>query len=155
MVGLGDLLDPEAVLFSLPVRSKKKLFATLGETAAERFGVSAEAVAEGLGARERLGSTGFGGGIAIPHARLPGIGAPVGIFATLATPIEFRAVDELPVDLVFALLSPLGHGAEHLKALARVSRTMRAGTVTQKLRGAASADALFALLTNVETRDAA
>jgi PTS system nitrogen regulatory IIA component len=108
-----------------------------------------------LGEREKLGSTGFGGGIAIPHGRLDGLKRVCGVFARLSKPVDFAAVDELPVDLVFMLLSPTGAGAEHLKALACVSRKLRDRGFAAKLRGAGSNDAVYALLTGVEARDAA
>jgi len=112
-------------------------------------------VAERLADRERLGSTGFGGGVAIPHAKLEGLTAPTGLFVRLAQPIEFQAVDDLPVDLVFALLSPVDAGQEHLKALARISRRLRDRPFVDKLRGAGSPDALYALFTTPDPRRAA
>ncbi|MEG3181678.1 PTS sugar transporter subunit IIA [Sphingomonas sp. LT1P40] len=155
MVDLSDLLTPEAVLSGTPAGTKKKLFALLGEAAAAAYRLDPAAVAERLSEREKLGSTGFGGGIAIPHGKIAGLPGVIGMFARLDKPLDFGSVDDAPVDLVFALLSPPEAGAEHLKALARVSRRLRDRVFTAKLRGAGSTDALFALLTGVEARDAA
>jgi PTS system nitrogen regulatory IIA component len=117
--------------------------------------MSAKTIASAVNEREKLGSTGFGGGAAIPHGRIEGLTAVFGMFARLETPIDFQAVDGIPVDLVFLLLSPPDAGADHLKALASVSRAFRDRQILAKLRGARSKDALFALLAGVETRDAA
>jgi len=155
MTTITELLVPEAVLSGVSVASKKALFAALGATAAEAYGLDARAVSETLSEREKLGSTGFGAGIAIPHGKLDAIRRVCGVFARLDKPVDFGAVDELPVDLVFMLLSPVGAGAEHLKALACVSRCLRDKAIAAKLRGAGSRDALYALLAGVEARDAA
>jgi len=155
MTDLSELLIPEAVLSGTPASSKKKLFTLLGEAAARAYGLDAALIAERLTEREKLGSTGFGGGIAIPHGKVPGLPGVMGVFARLDRPLDFAAVDDLPVDLVFVLLSPPEAGAEHLKALAKVSRRLRDRAFTAKLRGAGSPDALYALLTGVEARDAA
>jgi PTS system nitrogen regulatory IIA component len=96
--------------------------------------------------RERLGTTGVGGGIAIPHGRLPGLTHMFGLFARLERPVDFEAIDERPVDLIFLLLAPSAAGADHLKALARVSRLLRDRSLVEKLRATESADALYALL---------
>lgn len=155
MTELSDLLTPEAVLAGVGAANKKTLFQHLGAAAARAYGLDGREVNDRLFDREKLGSTGFGGGIAIPHARLDGLAQVSGVFARLATPVDFGAVDDLPVDLVFMLLSPTGAGAEHLKALALVSRRLRDRAFAAKLRGASSPDALYALLTGVEARDAA
>src|SRR5688500_18734974 len=155
MTELSDLLTPEAVLAGLGAANKKTLFQQLGTAAARAYGVDAKLVTERLGEREKLGSTGFGGGIAIPHGKLEGLKRVAGVFVRLDHPVDFAAIDDLPVDLVFMLLSPVGAGAEHLKALACVSRKLRDRNFAAKLRGAGSPDALFALLAGVETRDAA
>ena len=155
MTDLTDLLRPEAVLFGLAPANRKALFVQLGATLAEQTGADRQAMAECLGQREKLGSTGFGGGVAIPHGRVDGLPQIVAVFARLAQPIEFQAVDGVPVDLVWALLSPTGAGAEHLKALARVSRRLRDRPFLAKLRGAASPDALYALFTEDRARDVA
>ncbi|WP_337848192.1 PTS sugar transporter subunit IIA [Sphingomonas sp.] len=155
MNDLDDLLTPEAVASGVTAGSKKKLFALLAEAAGRAHGLDPAVVAAQLVARERLGSTGFGGGIAIPHARIEGLDRVRGVMMRLDRPLDFGSVDEIPVDLVFMLLSPVAAGAEHLKALARVSRRMRDRGFTAKLRGAGSADALYALLAGTEARDAA
>jgi PTS system nitrogen regulatory IIA component len=155
MTDLTDLLLPETVLERLPVANKKALFQQLAIAGAAAYGLDSAAILDGLVGREKLGSTGFGGGVATPHARIAGLNHVVGIFARLAQPIDFQAVDDLPVDIVFALLSPLDAGALHLKALARVSRRLRDRGFVDKLRGAASRDAIYALLTADEARDAA
>jgi PTS system nitrogen regulatory IIA component len=112
-------------------------------------------VIERLTERERLGSTGFGAGVAIPHGKVDGLEHVVGLFVQLQPPVDFDAIDDLPVDLVFCLLSPPDSGAEHLKALALVSRWMRDSAFVAKLRGAASSDAVLALFAAAQTRDAA
>nr|WP_317893293.1 PTS sugar transporter subunit IIA [uncultured Sphingomonas sp.] len=154
MIDFSDLLTPDRVLAGVPAANRKALFQQLGTVAATVSGVDARAACDLLTHRERLGSTGFGNGTATPHARIPGLGSVVGVFVRMAKPIDFAAVDDLPVDLVFALFSP-SEGAEHLKALARVSRALRDADFRAKLRGAGSSDALYALLTGVEARDAA
>jgi nitrogen PTS system EIIA component len=155
MTDLSDLLAPDAVVAGLSAGNKKTLFQQLGQVAARAYGLDPRAVAERLAEREKLGSTGFGGGIAIPHGKLDGLRGVTGVFVRLEKPVDFAAVDDLPVDLVFMMLSPIGAGAEHLKALARVSRRLRDRAFAAKLRGAGSPDALYALLTGVEARDAA
>jgi PTS system nitrogen regulatory IIA component len=155
MEDFSDILTAEGVLAELTVPSKKVLFQHLA-TAAERIlGVDQRLVIDRLVDRERLGSTGFGAGVAIPHGKIDGLIRVTGLFASLAQPIDFQAIDGMPVDLVFLLLSPPEGGVEHLKALARVSRRLRDRAFVAKLRGAGSRDALYALLAGGETRDAA
>jgi nitrogen PTS system EIIA component len=155
MIDMSDLIRPEAVAEGLPASSKKAVLQQIGTLAAAAYGVDAKDAADSLVRREKLGSTGFGGGTGIPHGRLAGLDSVVGVFARLAQPIDFDAVDALPVDLVFALFSPIDAGADHLKALARVSRLLRNGELVEKLRGAGSRDALYALMIRDEARDAA
>lgn len=155
MTDLSDLVTPDSIVTGEGVAGKKALFQQIASLAVARLCVDPGEVIERLGERERLGSTGFGGGIALPHAKIAGLNEVAGFFIQLPQPIEFQAIDHLPVDLVFALLSPPDAGAEHLKALARVSRRMRERTFVAKLRGAGSADAIYALLAGVEARDAA
>ncbi|WP_093666617.1 PTS sugar transporter subunit IIA [Sphingomonas gellani] len=155
MPDLSDLLRPDAVLTGLSVGNKKLLLQQLGTHGARLTGEDARDIVDRLAARERLGSTGFGAGIAIPHAKLDGLAAVTGLFVRLAQPIDFDSVDGLPVDLVFLLLSPTHAGAEHLKALARVSRRLRDKGLVAKLRGAGSHDAVYALLSTGDARDAA
>ena len=155
MNDLTDLLRPDAVLFGVAATAKKPLFAQVGAALSRQTGGDARAIAEALAEREKLGSTGFGGGVAIPHAKLPGVDQVTAVFARLHQPLHFQAVDGLPVDLVMALLSPPNAGADHLKALARVSRRLRDRTFLAKLRGAGSPDALYALFAADQARDAA
>ena len=150
-----ELLQPGSVLIDLGAASKKAVFAQMAATVAAANDVDPADIADRLTEREQLGSTGFGSGTAIPHAKILGLTRPVGAFARLANPIDYQAVDDLPVDCVFMLVSPSGSGAEHLMALARVSRRLRDTAFVAKLRGAASKDALYALFTADGTRDAA
>ena len=155
MADLSDLIDPASVAVGVGATGKKQVLTAVAGLIARANRLSAAEVAARLVAREKLGSTGFGGGVAIPHARIDGLAKIAGGFARLDTPADFNAVDSLPVDLVFVLLSPVDAGADHLKALARVSRRLRDPEFLAKLRGAVSADALYALLAGVEARDAA
>lgn len=155
MDSLADILAPDAVTSALVVPNKKVLFQQMAATGARLAGVDARVVADRLSDRERLGSTGFGGGVAIPHAKIDGLPQVIGLFARLGAPIDFMAVDDLPVDIVFLLLSPTDAGVEHLKALARVSRRLRDRAFVAKLRGAGSEDALYALFAGSGSRDAA
>ena len=144
---LSELLVPEAVVASLKVANKKQLLQELSSRAAALTKISEGRINEILTERERLGSTGMGQGIAIPHGRVPGLDKIVGMFAQLENPIPYDAVDDQPVDLVFLLLAPEGAGADHLKALARVSRLLRNQAVCEKLRAAKKSEVLYALLT--------
>jgi nitrogen PTS system EIIA component len=155
MTDLSDLLRPEAVLLGVSALGKKPLIAQLAAALAKQTGGTARAIADALTERERLGSTGFGGGVALPHAKLAGVAQVTAAFFRLAQPIDYGAVDGAPVDLVMALLSPASAGADHLKALARVSRRLRDRAFLAKLRGAGSPDALYALFTEDRARDAA
>lgn len=148
-------LDGRAVASDLPVANKKALFQALGGLAERGLGLSAKDVVDHLLERERLGTTGFGGGVAIPHGRMPGLEGIRGAFVRLEKPIDYGAIDGMPVDLVFMMLSPTDAGVDHLKALAQVSRRLRDRAFLAKLRGAASPDALYALFASAETRDAA
>jgi PTS system nitrogen regulatory IIA component len=142
-----DLLAPGAVLPSLKVHSKKQLLNELSARAAQLTGLPERRIFETLTERERLGSTGMGQGIAIPHGRLAGLPRIVGLFARLETPIAYDAIDDQPVDIVFLLLAPEDAGADHLKALARVSRLLRNQQTCEKLRAANKPEVLYALLT--------
>jgi PTS system nitrogen regulatory IIA component len=147
---LGDFISPEAVTASLKVRNKKQLLTEFAALAAPVAGVPEREIFDVLLQRERLGSTGLGGGVAIPHGKMAGLNQIVGLFAHLAEPIDFEAVDGEPVDLVFLLLAPEGAGADHLKALARISRLLRDESAVEKLRASDDAAALYALLTEGE-----
>jgi PTS system nitrogen regulatory IIA component len=155
MSDLSDFISPDGVDASLMVSSKKSLLSQLALVGARLTGLGSKDIGAALVERERAGSTGFGGGIAIPHARIPGLTRIHGYFARLGQPLPYQAVDQMPVDLVFMMLSPPDAGAEHLKALARVSRALRDKQMLAKLRGAQSRDALYAVLTGGEARDAA
>jgi len=151
---IADLLaGPDAVLACVKASGKKALLAELAAKAAAFYKLDERRLFDRLLERERLGSTGIGGGIAIPHGRMAGLEKPVGLFARLGHPVDFDSIDERPVDTVFLLLAPEGAGADHLKALARVSRLLRDRSLVEKLRATESADALYALL--VETIPAA
>jgi PTS system nitrogen regulatory IIA component len=156
-VEIADLLPgPDAVLACVKASGKKALLADLASRAATLFKVDDRRLFDRLVERERLGSTGIGGGIAIPHGRMSALAAPVGLFARLAQPIDFDSIDERPVDLVFLLMAPEGAGADHLKALARVSRLLRDRSLVEKLRATDNGDALYALLVeSVQAQSAA
>ncbi|MEO8722045.1 MAG: PTS sugar transporter subunit IIA [Sphingobium sp.] len=155
MMNFQDLVVPEALASGLSIGSKKQLFQKLGDMAVNAYGLDAGAVYDRLMERERLGSTGFGGGVAIPHAKIDGLDRVYGLVIRMASPLPFDAVDDAPVDIIFSLLSPMDSGAEHLKTLARVSRYLRSATHITKLRGAQTNEAVFALLTGDGARDAA
>ena len=155
MSDLGHMLTVDGIDAALTVSNKKALFQQIGASAARMTGIPARDIVSALSEREKLGSTGFGGGIAIPHGKIEGLQRVFGYFARLTAPIDFQSVDTLPVDLVFLILSPPDAGADHLKALASVSRTLRDRDVVAKLRGARSRDALFALLAGAESAHAA
>ena len=144
---IGDLLTPRGIVAQLRVGSKKQVLQEISRRAALLTGIPDRRIYEVLTERERLGSTGTGRGIAVPHGKLPELTALCGVFVRLERPIPFDAVDEAPVDLAFALLAPTDAGAEHLRALALVSRLLRDPVICQKLRGTDRPDALFALLT--------
>lgn len=155
MTDFNDLLVPEAVSITSSVTNKKQLFQKIGEMAEQAGGLSAGEVYDRLMERERLGSTGFGAGIAIPHAKIDGLDRVCGFVLRLENPIPFDAVDDAPVDIVFSLLSPADSGSVHLKTLARVSRYLRNDQNAARIRGAGSEEALLALLVGDEARDAA
>jgi len=144
---IADLLSPDAVIAHLKAAGKKQVLQEMAHKAALLTRLPERRIFETLSEREKLGSTGMGQGIAIPHGRVPGIEKMTGLFAQLDQPVDFDAMDDQPVDLVFLLLAPEGAGADHLKALARVSRLLRNQSVCEKLRAASQAAALFALLT--------
>jgi PTS system nitrogen regulatory IIA component len=156
---ITDLITPNAVIANLRVSSKKQALQELAKRAAELINGKAAGgereIFEVLLERERLGTTGVGSGIAIPHGKLPRLDGLHGLFAKLDRPIDFEAIDEQPVDLIFLLLAPEAAGADHLKALARVSRLLRDRSVCEKLRGSDSADALYSVLTETATSHAA
>lgn len=144
---LGDLIKPEGVIAALPAKTKKQALSELADKAAAMTGIDARQIFDVLMQREKLCSTGFVRGIAIPHGRLPQLKRVVVLFARLETPIDFEAQDGEPVDLVFLLLAPEHAGADHLKALARISRLVRDPMATEKLRASRDRAALFSVLT--------
>jgi len=144
---ISEILMPQAVIQRLKAGNKKKLLNEIAAAAAAVVGLDHGKVFEALWEREKLSSTGVGHGVAIPHARLPKLERIVGTFAHLDQPVDFEAIDDTPVDLVFTLLTPAEAGADHLKALARVSRLMRNAAVCEKLRAAEDRAQLYALLT--------
>jgi nitrogen PTS system EIIA component len=144
---LGDLISPEAVFPSLKVKNKKEALQELAQRAARLTGLDAREVLETLLQRERLGSTGVGRGIAIPHGRIASLPQIVSVFARLEEPINFDALDEEPVNLIFLLLAPEHAGADHLKALARISRLLREPETIEKLRASKERATLYSVLT--------
>ena len=155
MSDLSVILSDRAIDADMVAANKKALFQQLAAAAAKLTGLPAKSIAASLNAREKIGSTGFGGGAAIPHGKIEGLDNVFGFFARLESPVDFQSIDNLPVALVFLLLSPPDAGADHLKALARVSRIFRDAQTVAKLRGARSRDAIYALLAGGEARDAA
>ncbi|HEX6783244.1 MAG TPA: PTS sugar transporter subunit IIA [Sphingomicrobium sp.] len=152
---LADFLDCDAIKTGFPGGNKRSLMKQLAELAAQRLSLDSAAVLTALNEREQLGSTGFGHGVAIPHAKIEGLASIYGLFARLAEPVDYKAIDSRPVDLVFVLLSPPDAGAEHLKALAAISRVTRDAATLERLRGARSRDAVAAVLIGADERDAA
>ena len=145
-MNIGDLLDRGAISPRVTAPGKRQALAVTAELAARAFGLKCSGVLDALLEREALGSTGVGYGVAVPHARVAGLTRLRGVFVRLEQPIEFQAVDDRPVDLIFALFAPPDAGAEHLRALARVSRVLRQADLREQLRQAHGADAIHALL---------
>lgn len=143
---LADILSEESVIACTGLKSKQDVLKVLAERAAKVTGGDAAAILAALTEREALGSTGLGNGIAIPHGKYPGTAGVTAVFARLDTPIDFEAVDDQPVDLLMMLLAPVGAGADHLKALARVARILRSETIVNQLRAAVDANALYEIL---------
>jgi PTS system nitrogen regulatory IIA component len=148
---LTNFIAPNSVVPLLKAKSKKQLLQDLSARAARITGIPERDIFDVLLQRERLGSTGLGHGVAIPHGKLQGLKRIAGVFARLAEPIDFEAIDGQKVDIVVLLLAPEGAGADHLKALARISRLLRDGAAVEKLRAAKDASALYAVLTEGET----
>jgi len=152
---INELISAESVIPNLRASSKKQALQDLARRAADITGLHERAIFDVLMERERLGTTGVGNGIAIPHGKMANLDRLYGLFARLQDSVDFQSIDEQPVDLIFLLLAPESAGADHLKALARVSRLLRDGSVCEKLRGTNDAEALFALLTgSMENRAA-
>jgi PTS system nitrogen regulatory IIA component len=152
---LSDFLDFDSIKTALPGGNKRSLLQQLANLAAQRLEADPGLVLASVAEREQLGSTGFGQGVAIPHGKIEGLSRIYGLFARLAEPVDYKAIDGRPVDLVFLLLSPPDAGADHLKALAAISRVTRHSSILEKMRGARSRDALAAVLMAADERDAA
>jgi PTS system nitrogen regulatory IIA component len=152
---MADTVKPDTVLAGLRLTSKKQVLQELARRASQITGESERTILDVLLERERLGSTGVGRGIAIPHGRLPSLDRVYGVFARLDRAVDFDAVDDQPVDLVYLLLAPENAGADHLKALAKVSRLLRNESVCAKLRGCETPDAILALVAGAEAVNAA
>ncbi len=143
---LNDLVAPDAVIPALKAQSKKQVLQEMCDLAARLTGLPEHEIFDTILQRERLGSTGVGNSVAIPHGKLPAMDRIVGLFARLAKPVDFDSLDDEPVDLVFLLLAPEGAGADHLKALARIARLLRDTETARKLRASDDADMLYAIL---------
>ncbi len=152
---LSEFLDFDSIKPALSAGNKRALLQQLAFFAGQQLGIDPATIAASVNERERLGSTGFGQGVAIPHGKIDTLGRIYCLFARLAEPVDYRAIDGRPVDLVFLLLSPTDAGAEHLKALAAISRVTRHAPTLEKMRGARSRDALAAVLMGADERDAA
>lgn len=144
---LADILAEESVIVCTGLKTKREVLEKLAEHAAKASGQDARAVFEAVHDREVLGSTGLGNGIAIPHGKFPGLAGVTAVFARLSEPVDFDAVDDQPVDLLMLLLAPMGAGADHLKALARVARILRTETVVDAIRQAPDAARIYEILT--------
>ena len=152
---LTDLVDVPAIMPALKANSKKQLLQLLAERASSITGIHEREIFDIILQRERLGSTGVGNGIAIPHGKLAGVKRITGVFGRLDTPVDFEALDDEPVDLVFLLLAPEGAGADHLKALSRIARVLRDGETVAKVRGTNDAAAIHTLLSDTQGSKAA
>lgn len=152
---LSTLLKPEAVKVLTSASSKKRLLQDIGDLVASTYALDSSQVVEALMAREALGPTGVGHGVALPHARLYGLDSVLGAFVLLDKPINFDAVDRQPVDIAFALFAPEEAGVEHLKALALVSRTLRDTAICAKLRANRDAGTIYAILSEAQSTKAA
>lgn len=155
MIQLGDLIAPEGIFFDLRATSKDDVLNLLAVRGAAMCGCDEREVKRVIHEREALGSTGFGAGTAIPHGRLSNLGGIVAVAARLASPVAYAALDGLPVDLVILMLASSGAGADHLKALARISRALRDSAFCAMLRGAASPDAFYDVLAGTRRSEAA
>jgi len=152
---LADIIVPGAVRVMGALASKKRLFQDLADVVGQTYGVSVEDAFNAMQDREALGATGVGHGVALPHARIEGLERVVGVFVRLEKPLDFDAIDRLPVDLIFALYAPVESGVDHLKALAMVSRMLRSSETCSRLRANADPQALYALLTGDQRTKAA
>ena len=154
-MALAGLLQQSAIIPAMKANSKKQLLQELAAKAAKITGIPEREIFDVILQRERLGSTGVGNGIAIPHGKLKELSQITGLFARLETPVDFEALDDQPVDLVFLLLAPEGAGADHLKALSRIARVLRDSDTVAKVRGTRDANAIHALLSHTPASHAA
>lgn len=145
-MNVSDILSPADVVCGMRTSGKKKLLTDLAALVAPRLGLDAAQVFEALWEREKLSSTGVGRGVAIPHGRIPQLDRITGAFVRLQMPVGYEAIDDTPVDLVFLLLTPADAGADHLKALAKISRLLRNSGTCERLRAAPTADAVYSVL---------
>jgi PTS system nitrogen regulatory IIA component len=152
---LSDLIEVSAIMPALKANSKKQALQLLSEKAARITGLPEREIFDTVLRREKLGSTGVGNGIAIPHGKIPGVRRITGVFARLEHPVDFDSLDDQPVDLVFLLLAPEGAGADHLKALSRIARVLRDGDTVAKIRGTADAAAIHTFLSQTPASHAA
>ena len=152
---LNSLLDRHAILGSISVNSKRQALQVIADLAARQLRLDAGDIHQALLEREKLGSTGVGMGVAVPHAALPGLDSMHGIFIRLETPVNYDSIDDMPVDLIFALLAPEHAGTEHLRALAKVSRVLRQKDLREQLRLIDNPDAIYAVLTGIADSHAA
>jgi len=152
---LTSLLDRRAINASVSVNSKRQALQVVADMAARQLGLDAGDIHQALIDRERLGSTGVGMGVAVPHAALPGLDRMYGVFIRVEAPIDYEAIDDMPVDLIFALLAPENAGTEHLRALAKVSRVLRQKDLREQLRAIENSEAIYALLTGIADSNAA
>jgi PTS system nitrogen regulatory IIA component len=152
---LTSLLDRRAINASVSVNSKRQALQVVADMAARQLGLDAGNIHHALTERERLGSTGVGMGVAVPHAALAGLDRMYGVFIRLEEPIDYEAIDDMPVDLIFALLAPENAGTEHLRALAKVSRVLRQKDLREQLRAIENSEAIYALLTGIADSNAA
>ncbi|WP_443748998.1 PTS IIA-like nitrogen regulatory protein PtsN [Asticcacaulis solisilvae] len=152
---LTSLLDRRAINASVSVNSKRQALQVVADIAARQLGLDAADIHQALTERERLGSTGVGTGVAVPHAALTGLDRMYGVFIRLEEPIDYEAIDDMPVDLIFALLAPENAGTEHLRALAKVSRVLRQKDLREQLRSIENSDAVYAVLTGIADSNAA
>ena len=154
-MALADLLQQDAIIPALKANSKKQLLQEMAAKASKLTGLPERDIFDVILQRERLGSTGVDNGIAIPHGKLPSVKTIIGVFARLDASVDFEALDDQPVDLVFLLLAPEGAGADHLKALSRIARVLRDQDLVSKLRATESASAIYAFLNEEQASNAA
>ena len=147
---MGTLIEPDSIIPALKANSKKQVLQELAEKAAELTGLAEREIFDKVLQRERLGSTGVGNGIAIPHGKIENLTELVGVFGRLYHPIEFDALDDQPVDLVFLLLAPEDAGADHLKALSKIARMLRNGDTVTRLRAARDAETIYSVMTEAK-----